>query len=72
MQRHLCLLWNLALLAATQDVTQKAKEFLEQFNERAEDLSYESSLASWDYNTNITEENARKMVGTFHKYLLLN
>lgn len=65
MQRHLCLLWNLALLAAAQDVTQKAKEFLEQFNADAEDLSYNNSLASWDYNTNITEENALKMVGTF-------
>ncbi|XP_060091098.1 angiotensin-converting enzyme 2 [Heteronotia binoei] len=61
MQKHLCLLWNLALLAAAQDVTQKAKEFLEQFNVLAEDLSYENSLASWDYNTNITEENAWKM-----------
>ncbi|XP_054829166.1 angiotensin-converting enzyme 2 [Eublepharis macularius] len=61
MQRHLCLLWNLALLAVAQDVTQKAKEFLEQFNLRVENLTYENSLASWDYNTNITEENAKKM-----------
>ncbi|XP_066477411.1 angiotensin-converting enzyme 2 [Tiliqua scincoides] len=58
---HLCLVWSLALLAVTQDVAQQAVQFLAEFNRRAEDLSYESSLASWDYNTNITDENARKM-----------
>ncbi|XP_009887332.1 PREDICTED: angiotensin-converting enzyme 2 isoform X2 [Charadrius vociferus] len=35
--------------------------FLQEFNRRAENISYESSLASWNYNTNITEETARKM-----------
>uniref|UniRef100_A0A8D0EAX9 Angiotensin-converting enzyme n=1 Tax=Salvator merianae TaxID=96440 RepID=A0A8D0EAX9_SALMN len=39
----------------------EATKFLEQFNDQAEDLSYESSLASWNYNTNITEENAKMM-----------
>jgi len=45
-----------------QDVTQQAQLFLEEFNRRAEDISYEMSIASWNYNTNITEETARKMV----------
>ncbi|EMP25694.1 Angiotensin-converting enzyme 2 [Chelonia mydas] len=44
-----------------EDTTQEASNFLSQFNVRAEDLSYASSLASWDYNTNITDENAEKM-----------
>ncbi|XP_053166645.1 angiotensin-converting enzyme 2 [Hemicordylus capensis] len=58
---HLGFIWSLALLALAQDVTQQAAEFLVQFDIQAETLSYESSLASWDYNTNITEENTKKM-----------
>ncbi|XP_008105455.2 angiotensin-converting enzyme 2 [Anolis carolinensis] len=58
---QLYLIWNLVLLAVAQDVTQQAAEFLLQFNINAENRSYESSLASWDYNTNITEENAKRM-----------
>ncbi|XP_009474590.1 PREDICTED: angiotensin-converting enzyme 2 [Nipponia nippon] len=58
---HLWLLCGLSAVVTPQDVTQQAQMFLEEFNRRAENISYESSLASWDYNTNITEETARKM-----------
>uniref|UniRef100_A0A8C5T554 Angiotensin-converting enzyme n=1 Tax=Malurus cyaneus samueli TaxID=2593467 RepID=A0A8C5T554_9PASS len=59
---HLWLLCGLSAVVTPQNViTQEAQKFLEEFNERAEDISYENSLASWDYNTNITEENAKKM-----------
>ncbi|XP_044305433.1 angiotensin-converting enzyme 2 [Varanus komodoensis] len=61
MLTHFYLIWNLALLVVAQDVTEKAAQFLTQFDAKAEDLSYESSVASWNYNTNITEENAIKM-----------
>ncbi|XP_009478920.2 angiotensin-converting enzyme 2 [Pelecanus crispus] len=57
-------LWLFCALSAVvtpQNVTQQAQMFLEEFNRRAEDISYESSLASWNYNTNITEATARKM-----------
>lgn len=59
---HLWLLCGLSAVVTPQDVTQQAQMFLAEFNRRAENISYESSLASWNYNTNITEENARKMV----------
>ncbi|NXS69004.1 ACE2 enzyme, partial [Pandion haliaetus] len=58
---HLWLLCGLSTVVTPQDVTQQARMFLEEFNRRAENISYESSLASWNYNTNITEETARKM-----------
>uniref|UniRef100_A0A8C0UED1 Angiotensin-converting enzyme n=1 Tax=Cyanistes caeruleus TaxID=156563 RepID=A0A8C0UED1_CYACU len=58
---HFWLLCGLSAVVAPQNVTQEAQEFLEEFNRRAEDISYENSIASWNYNTNITEENANKM-----------
>ncbi|NXN71382.1 ACE2 enzyme, partial [Himantopus himantopus] len=58
---HLLLLCGLSAVVTPQDVTQQAQMFLEEFNRRAESISYESSLASWNYNTNITEETAKKM-----------
>ncbi|KFR15510.1 Angiotensin-converting enzyme 2 [Opisthocomus hoazin] len=58
---HLWLLCGLSAVVTPQDVTQQAQLFLEEFNRRAEDISYEMSIASWNYNTNITEETARKM-----------
>uniref|UniRef100_A0A669Q5K7 Angiotensin-converting enzyme n=1 Tax=Phasianus colchicus TaxID=9054 RepID=A0A669Q5K7_PHACC len=58
---HFWLLCGLSAVVTPQDVTQEAQTFLAEFNARAEDISYENSLASWDYNTNITEETARKM-----------
>ncbi|XP_049622745.1 angiotensin-converting enzyme 2 isoform X2 [Suncus etruscus] len=53
-----CLLLSLAAVIAAEE---NATIFLENFNKEAENLSYESSLASWDYNTNITDENVQKM-----------
>ncbi|NP_001269290.1 angiotensin-converting enzyme 2 precursor [Chinchilla lanigera] len=55
------LLLSFAALTAAQSTEEQAKTFLDNFNEKAEDLSYQSSLASWNYNTNITEENVQKM-----------
>uniref|UniRef100_A0A8C3TSL7 Angiotensin-converting enzyme n=1 Tax=Catharus ustulatus TaxID=91951 RepID=A0A8C3TSL7_CATUS len=58
---HFWLLCHLSAVVTPQDVTQEAQKFLEEFNSRAENISYENSIASWNYNTNITEENANKM-----------
>lgn len=44
------------------NVDEEAKIFLDQFNTEAVPIIYASSLASWAYNTNITDENAGKMV----------
>nr|QHX39726.1 angiotensin I converting enzyme 2 [Oryctolagus cuniculus] len=55
------LLSLVAVTAAQSTIEELAKTFLEKFNQEAEDLSYQSALASWDYNTNITEENVQKM-----------
>lgn len=63
------LLLSLAALTAAQSTTEDlAETFLEKFNYEAEDLYYQSSLASWNYNTNITDENIEKMV-SFHGYI---
>lgn len=62
MLAHVLLLCGLSTVVIPQDVTNQAQMFLAEFNVRAEDISYESSLASWNYNTNITEETATKMV----------
>ncbi|XP_069061119.1 angiotensin-converting enzyme 2 [Pleurodeles waltl] len=51
----------LAVASAQNDITSQAQAFLDRFNPGAEDLSYKNSLASWAYNTNITEENAMIM-----------
>ncbi|NXV17713.1 ACE2 enzyme, partial [Cepphus grylle] len=61
MLAHLLLLCGLSAVVTPQDVTQQAQMFLIEFNRRAEIISYESSLASWNYNTNITDETAKKM-----------
>uniref|UniRef100_A0A8D0JCB2 Angiotensin-converting enzyme n=2 Tax=Sus scrofa TaxID=9823 RepID=A0A8D0JCB2_PIG len=56
------LLLSLIPVTAAQSTTEElAKTFLEKFNLEAEDLAYQSSLASWNYNTNITDENIQKM-----------
>ncbi|XP_036295422.1 angiotensin-converting enzyme 2 [Pipistrellus kuhlii] len=54
---------SLVAVAAAQSSTTEgeAREFLDKFNSKAENLSHESALASWDYNTNITDKNAQKM-----------
>ncbi|NXA46901.1 ACE2 enzyme, partial [Nothocercus julius] len=58
---HIWLLCGLSIVVTPQDVTQEAQMFLDEFNIKAEDISYENSLASWNYNTNITEETSIKM-----------
>lgn len=55
------LLSLVAVTTAQSLIEEKAKTFLDKFNREAEDLYHQSSLASWNYNTNITEENAQKM-----------
>lgn len=61
-------LWVLVLIMASvargQTVEEKAREFLRKFNEEASPLMYNYSLASWDYNTDITPENSDKLVST--------
>eukprot|EP00079_Xenopus_tropicalis_P011887 XP_002938293.1 PREDICTED: angiotensin-converting enzyme 2 [Xenopus tropicalis] len=60
------LLWLfcIGLLLATgrsQSVTDQARDFLKRFEQEAEVLYHQSALAQWEYNTNITDENAQKM-----------
>ncbi|XP_001515597.2 angiotensin-converting enzyme 2 [Ornithorhynchus anatinus] len=57
----LWLVFSFVAVAAAQKPEEEARQFLTQFNKQAEDLSYQSSLASWEYNTNISAENAQKM-----------
>lgn len=49
-------------VSAQSDVENKAKEFLQRFDEEATRRMYQYSLASWAYNTNITKENSEKLV----------
>ncbi|KAM4701859.1 angiotensin-converting enzyme 2 [Discoglossus pictus] len=60
------LLWLLCALTVigsgkTQNVLQDAKDFLNWFDKEAVPLYHQSALAQWEYNTNITDENAQKM-----------
>nr|ALJ94035.1 angiotensin converting enzyme 2 [Rhinolophus alcyone] len=53
---------SLVAVAAAQSTPEDlAKIFLDNFNSEAENLSHQSSLASWEYNTNISDENIQKM-----------
>ncbi|XP_078415661.1 angiotensin-converting enzyme 2 [Cetorhinus maximus] len=56
-------LWVLSLTAAVFSLTpeEEASSFLKTFSKEAVNLVYNSSLASWEYNINITNENALKM-----------
>ncbi len=54
------LAFSSAVFAQTED--SRASEFLDRFDVEATDLMYQYSLASWAYNTNITEENSNKVV----------
>ncbi|XP_041115054.1 angiotensin-converting enzyme 2 [Polyodon spathula] len=60
MPLHLVLVLALAASAAAQ-TEQDAAAFLEKFNKEASALMYSYSLASWEYNTNITDENANNL-----------
>uniref|UniRef100_A0A4W3HYL6 Angiotensin-converting enzyme n=1 Tax=Callorhinchus milii TaxID=7868 RepID=A0A4W3HYL6_CALMI len=56
------LLLSLAAAALSlSPVEQEATAFLKEFDTKSQDLVYKSSLASWEYNTNITDENIDKM-----------
>ncbi|XP_068174496.1 angiotensin-converting enzyme 2 [Antennarius striatus] len=50
-----CIVW------AETDVDREARVFLEKFDKEATPRIYNYSLASWDYNTNITKENSDKL-----------
>ncbi|XP_056134356.1 angiotensin-converting enzyme 2 [Lampris incognitus] len=43
------------------DIESRAREFLKGFDEEATKKMYQHSLASWNYNTNITQENSDKL-----------
>lgn len=47
--------------ASAQTEDERAREFLKRFDEQATDLMYNYSLASWAYNTDITQENSDKV-----------
>uniref|UniRef100_W5MLV3 Angiotensin-converting enzyme n=1 Tax=Lepisosteus oculatus TaxID=7918 RepID=W5MLV3_LEPOC len=61
MSVHLLLVLIVAVAAAAQLTEGDAAVFLDEFDKNATHLTYLNSLASWEYNTNITEENAKKM-----------
>ncbi|KAM3625521.1 uncharacterized protein V6R79_013443 [Siganus canaliculatus] len=48
-------------VSAQSELENQAQEFLDTFDREAMPLIYASSLASWAYNTNITQENADQM-----------
>ncbi|XP_007560208.1 angiotensin-converting enzyme 2 [Poecilia formosa] len=50
-----------AVSLVTADVESEARAFLERFDENASDKMYKYSLASWAYNTDITQENSDKV-----------
>ena len=62
MQARFILVLAAAYVSAQGDLEQRAREFLQRFDESATDLMYQYSLASWEYNTNITSENAKELV----------
>uniref|UniRef100_A0A8C7HMT6 Angiotensin-converting enzyme n=1 Tax=Oncorhynchus kisutch TaxID=8019 RepID=A0A8C7HMT6_ONCKI len=51
-----------ACVAAQSDLERRAQEFLNQFDGNATHLMYQYSLASWAYNTDISQENLDKLV----------
>lgn len=50
------------VVSAQSELENNAREFLQRFDEEATKLMYQYSLASWAYNTNITQENSDKLV----------
>ncbi|TRY62286.1 hypothetical protein DNTS_025838 [Danionella cerebrum] len=57
---HLFLILALASMVGSQTVEERARAFLQKFDENASSLVYQYSLASWAYNTDISQENADK------------
>ncbi|XP_068614895.1 angiotensin-converting enzyme 2-like [Brachionichthys hirsutus] len=49
------------IVCAETDVEREAKVFLDRFDEEVTPQIYRYSLASWEYNTNITKENSDKL-----------
>lgn len=47
-----------------QTLEDKARVFLQKFDDEASRLMYNYSLASWAYNTDITAENSEKLVSS--------
>lgn len=59
----LCILVLAVTSAAwAQTVEDRARQFLQKFDEDASRIMYQYSLASWAYNTNISAENSDKLV----------
>uniref|UniRef100_A0A8P4KR95 Angiotensin-converting enzyme n=1 Tax=Dicentrarchus labrax TaxID=13489 RepID=A0A8P4KR95_DICLA len=50
-----------SIVSAQSDMENKAKEFLQNFDVEATRRMYQYSLASWAYNTDITQENSDKL-----------
>ena len=68
------LLLALASLTRSDSITDQneAEEFLRRYTEQAEVIIYASSLASWNYNTNITAHNQQKSVGFLTNRIMMN
>ncbi|KAG9339507.1 hypothetical protein JZ751_023649, partial [Albula glossodonta] len=61
MDARLILVLAAVCVSCHANIEQQAKDFLQNFDEQATELMYQYSLASWDYNTNITSENSDKL-----------
>ncbi|XP_026175949.1 angiotensin-converting enzyme 2 [Mastacembelus armatus] len=48
-------------VSAQSDIETEARNFLQSFDEEATERTYQYSLASWAYNTNITKETSDKL-----------
>jgi hypothetical protein len=48
--------------AADDNEEARARQFVEKYDKEAVEVSYESALKSWIYNTNITDYNSEQMV----------
>uniref|UniRef100_A0A8C7K0S5 Angiotensin-converting enzyme n=1 Tax=Oncorhynchus kisutch TaxID=8019 RepID=A0A8C7K0S5_ONCKI len=57
-----------ACVAAQSDLERRAQEFLNQFDGNATHLMYQYSLASWAYNTDISQENLDKLSAIWGEY----
>lgn len=62
--RMLLTLFAVSSSVSAADLEAEARVFLEKFDRDATAKMYQYSLASWAYNTDITEENSDKLVGS--------
>uniref|UniRef100_A0A8C6WZ25 Angiotensin-converting enzyme n=1 Tax=Neogobius melanostomus TaxID=47308 RepID=A0A8C6WZ25_9GOBI len=65
----LLMLVALCRSASAQTEDDRAREFLQRFDEQATQLMYNYSLASWAYNTDISQENSDKVVSLKSHFL---